>query len=67
VAIQYLDNIKVAGIRASATDAKVLMNDRVYRIGSVVSGEMGLRLVGIAGRHQHPQTAQANGEQGLIF
>jgi hypothetical protein len=47
VAIQYLDNIKVAGIRASATDAKVLMNDRVYRIGSVVSGEMGLRLVGI--------------------
>jgi hypothetical protein len=47
VAIQYLDNIKVAGIRASATDAKVLMNDRVYRVGSVVNGEMGLRLVGI--------------------
>ncbi|MBL9218363.1 MAG: hypothetical protein JNG82_07740 [Opitutaceae bacterium] len=46
-AIEYLDNIKVAGIRASATDAKVLMNDRVYRVGSVVNGEMGLRLVGI--------------------
>lgn len=47
VAIQYLDNIKVAGIRASTTDSKVLMNDRVYRIGSVVNGEMGIRLVGI--------------------
>ena len=46
-AIQYIDNIKVAGIRASTTDAKVLMNDRVYRVGSVVEAEMGLKLVGI--------------------
>jgi cytoskeletal protein RodZ len=46
-AVQYIDNIRVAGIRASATDSKVLMNDRVYRIGDVVEHEMGLRLVGI--------------------
>ena len=46
-AIQYIDNIKVAGIRASATDAKVLMNDRVYRVGSTVEAEMGLKLAGI--------------------
>ena len=46
-AVQFIDNIKVAGIRASATDAKVLMNDRVYRIGSVVEADMGLKLVGI--------------------
>lgn len=46
-AIQYIDNIKVAGIRASATDAKVLMNDRVYRIGSQVDAELGLKLAGI--------------------
>ena len=46
-AIQYIDNIKVAGIRASTTDAKVLMNDRVYRVGSVVEAEMGLKLAGI--------------------
>ena len=47
-AIQFIENIKVAGIRASATDSKVLMNDRVYRIGSVVEAEMGLKLVEIA-------------------
>ncbi len=46
-AITYIENLKVAGIRASATDAKVLMNDRVYRIGSTVEAEMGLKLVDI--------------------
>ena len=46
-AIQYIEALKVAGIRASATDAKVLMNDRVYRIGSLVEAEMGLKLVDI--------------------
>lgn len=47
-AIAYIDNIRVAGIRASATDSKVLMNDRVYRVGDMVEHEMGLKLVGIA-------------------
>ncbi len=46
-AIEFIDNIKVAGIRASASDPKVLMNDRVYRPGSMVSADMGLRLVGL--------------------
>jgi hypothetical protein len=46
-AIQYIENLKVGGIRASATDSKVLMNDRVYRIGSTVEAEMGLKLVEI--------------------
>jgi hypothetical protein len=46
-AIQFIDGIRVAGIRASATDSKVLMNDRVYRAGDIVEHEMGLRLVGI--------------------
>ena len=46
-AIQYIENIKVAGIMARPTDSKVLMNDRVYRIGSLVEAEMGLTLVGI--------------------
>lgn len=31
----------------TSTDAKVLMNDRVYRVGSLVEAEMGLTLVGI--------------------
>jgi hypothetical protein len=46
-AIQYIENLKVAGIRASATDSKVLMNDRVYRVGNTVEHEMGLKLVEI--------------------
>lgn len=43
----FIENIKVAGIRASATDSKVLMNDRVYRVGDMVEHEMALKLVGI--------------------
>lgn len=46
-ALQYIEGIKVAGIRASATDSKVLMNDRVYRVGDIVEHDLGLRLVGI--------------------
>jgi hypothetical protein len=46
-AIQYIENIKVAGIMARTADAKVLMNDRVYRVGSIVEAELGLKLVEI--------------------
>jgi hypothetical protein len=46
-AIQFIENIKVAGIMARASDAKVLMNDRVYRVGSLVDAELGLKLVEI--------------------
>lgn len=46
-AIAYIEDIRIAGIRASATDSKVLMNDRVYRIGDTVEYEMGLRLTAI--------------------
>jgi hypothetical protein len=47
-AINFIEAIRVAGIRASATDSKVLMNDRVYRVGDMVEHEMGLKLVGIS-------------------
>ncbi|HWA24685.1 MAG TPA: hypothetical protein VG734_03345 [Lacunisphaera sp.] len=46
-AINFIESLRVAGIRASATDSKVLMNDRVYRLGTIVEHEMGLKLVGI--------------------
>lgn len=46
-AVGYIENLRIAGIRASATDSKVLMNDRVYRIGDIVEHEMGLKLIGI--------------------
>ena len=47
-AITYIESIRVTGIRASGSDRKVLMNDRVYRLGDLVEPEMGLTLVGIA-------------------
>ena len=46
-AINFIEGLRIAGIRASATDSKVLMNDRVYRVGDIVEHEMGLKLVGI--------------------
>jgi len=46
-AVGYIENLRIAGIRASATDSKVLMNDRVYRIGDIVEHELGLKLIAI--------------------
>lgn len=46
-AINFINSIRVAGIRAATTDSKVLMMDRVYRVGDIVEAEMGLTLVGI--------------------
>ena len=46
-AITYIENLRIAGIRASATDSKVLMNDRVYRVGDIIEHELGLKLTGI--------------------
>lgn len=42
-----VETFRVTGIRASATDPKVLMNDRVFRLNDVVDRSVGLRLTGI--------------------
>ena len=42
--IAYIEALRVAGIRASTTDSKVLMNDRVYRTGDTVEHNLGLKL-----------------------
>jgi hypothetical protein len=46
-AIAYIEALHVAGIRASTTDSKVLMNDRVYRVGDTVEHQLGLKLAEI--------------------
>lgn len=46
-AIAYIEGLRIAGIRASATDSKVLMSDRVYRNGDIVEHELGLKLISI--------------------
>jgi len=47
-AIAYIEALRVAGIRASTTDSKVLMNDRVYRTGDIIEHQLGLKLAVIA-------------------
>ena len=46
-AIIFVENLRISVIRASATDSKVLMSDRVYRTGDIVAYELGLKLVEI--------------------
>jgi len=41
---RFIDNLKVAGVRPSGADSKVLMNDRVYRLNDLVDRSLGLRL-----------------------
>lgn len=45
--LDYIDNLRIAGIRAAGADSKVLMNDRVFRIGDMVDRDLGLKLTGI--------------------
>lgn len=40
----FVDSVRVAGIRFSGNESKVLMNDRVYRVNDVVDRTLNLRL-----------------------
>jgi hypothetical protein len=44
----FVDKVRVTGIRTSENGSKVLMNDRVYRLNDVVDRKLGLKLVKIA-------------------
>jgi hypothetical protein len=43
----YVDKVRVTGIRTSESGSKVLMNDKVYRLNDLVDRKLGLRLVKI--------------------
>jgi hypothetical protein len=47
-AIAFIESARISGIRASSTESKVLMNDRVYRVGDTVEHELEVKLVSIA-------------------
>jgi len=40
----FVDGIRVAGIRSSGNESRVLMNDRVFRVNDIVERTFGLRL-----------------------
>jgi len=44
---EFLEKLRVSGIRASDTDPKVIMNDRVYRLNDIVDRTTQLRLTRI--------------------
>lgn len=46
--INAIDAFRIAGVRASGTDSKVLMNDRVYRLGDTVDHELGIRITAVS-------------------
>jgi hypothetical protein len=43
-----VEGFKITGIRASSTDPKVLMNDRVFRINDIIDHTSGLKLTAVA-------------------
>jgi hypothetical protein len=61
-AISFIENLRIAGIRASATDSKVLMNDHVYRVGDTVEHELGLKITGISS-----STLTFEDERGAVY
>lgn len=44
----YVDAMRVTGIRSSGSDSKVLMNERVYRVNDFVDRTLGLKLIEVA-------------------
>ena len=41
----FVESVRVAGIRSSGTESRVLMNDRVFRVNDIVERTLGVRLV----------------------
>jgi len=40
-----IDKLRITGVRGTGSEARVLMNEKVYRINDLVDRELGLRLV----------------------
>lgn len=45
--IRKVESFRVAGIRFAGAESKVIMNDRVHRIGDIVDPEQGIRLTAV--------------------
>jgi hypothetical protein len=42
---QYLDNLKITGVKAAGNDSRVLMNEKVFRLNEIVDRTLSLRLI----------------------
>jgi hypothetical protein len=45
--INTVEAFRISGVRASATDSKVVMNGRVYQVGDIVDHEQGIRITAV--------------------
>ncbi len=59
---QFVDAIRVAGIRSSGTESRVLMNDRVFRVNEIVERNFGLRLTKV-----EPNTLTFTDANGAVY
>ena len=46
--VVFVESLKVAGVRSSGNESRVLMNERVYRVNDIVERTLGLKLIGVA-------------------
>lgn len=60
--LDFLERSKVTGVRASDSDPKVLMNDRVYRLNDVVDRDLNLQVVSIS-----PRELQFRDGRGFVY
>jgi hypothetical protein len=58
----FVDTVRVAGIRSSGADSKVIMNDRVYRVNDIVERNLGVKLVKV-----EPDTLTFADPNGLTY
>lgn len=58
----FVDAIRVAGVRNSGAESKVLMNDRVFRINDIVDRSLGVRLIGV-----QSDTLTFRDESGAVY
>src|SRR5262249_44791696 len=59
---QFVEAIRVTGIRSSGSESRVLMNERVYRVNEVVERNLGVKLVKVA-----PDTLTFSDTNGITY
>jgi hypothetical protein len=58
--LAFLEAARINGVRMVADDAKLLMNNKVFRTGNVVDRELGLKLVRISAEELIFEDARGN-------
>lgn len=60
--VQFVDSLKVPGVRSSGSESKVLINDRMYRVNDIVDRTLGLRLTKVS-----PDSLTFTDANGVVY